>query len=245
MKKLIAIFIAVMLMASLATGVALAIKPGTDFSGPHYNLNIIGKKSDWSGGGSYDNWNRHTMFVPANTDDCGCYSPPDDATRSDESGITIWMSQDKQATDFKVLDGVAGFDADGDGDVEGEECSAHLELPAGQYNVYVVAKAKTKDGQYTDITGWVRYTDDNGVTWYYMDVGYIQVKGKQWKDATDLFYVSPGEDPFGAIGDDMWVFDYMDLLEDCATGQCMDDTAYFWQFDNHGNKLVKLRFYPK
>ena len=244
MKKLIAIFIAVMLMASLATGVALAIKPGTDFSGPHYNLNIIGKKSDWSGGGSYDNWNRHTMFVPANTDDCGCYSPPDDATRSDESGITIWMSQDKQATDFKVLDGVAGFDADGDGDVEGEECSAHLELPAGQYNVYVVAKAKTKDGQYTDITGWVRYTDDNGVTWYYMDVGYIQVKGKQWKDATGLFYVSGLEEELLGLAnnEEMWVFDYLeeiDALEDISDGQ------YFWQFDNHGNKLVKLRFYPK
>ena len=42
-------------------------KPGTDFNGPHYNLNIIGKKLTWSGGGSYNNPDRHTIFVPEDT----------------------------------------------------------------------------------------------------------------------------------------------------------------------------------
>jgi hypothetical protein len=67
MKKLLAIFLAVVMVAALGSGIALAAKPGTDFNGAHYNLNIVGKKADWSGGGSYDNWDRHTMFVPGNT----------------------------------------------------------------------------------------------------------------------------------------------------------------------------------
>lgn len=32
-----------------------------------YNLNIVGKKADWSSGGNYNNWDRHIMFVPEDT----------------------------------------------------------------------------------------------------------------------------------------------------------------------------------
>ncbi|GAG76235.1 unnamed protein product [marine sediment metagenome] len=41
-------------------------KPGTDFNGPHYNLNILGKKH--IGNGTYDNPDRHTIFVPLEGD---------------------------------------------------------------------------------------------------------------------------------------------------------------------------------
>jgi hypothetical protein len=37
-------------------------KPGIDFSGEHFTLNILGKKN--IGNGSYDNPDRHTIFVP-------------------------------------------------------------------------------------------------------------------------------------------------------------------------------------
>lgn len=41
-------------------------KPGTDFRGEHYTLNILGK---WKiGNGSYDNFDRHTIFVPLDGD---------------------------------------------------------------------------------------------------------------------------------------------------------------------------------
>ncbi len=41
-------------------------KPGTDFNGEHYTLNILGK---WKiGNGSYDNPDRHTIFVPLQGD---------------------------------------------------------------------------------------------------------------------------------------------------------------------------------
>ena len=41
-------------------------KPGTDFRGEHYTLNILGKKN--IGNGSYDNPERHTIFVPLEGD---------------------------------------------------------------------------------------------------------------------------------------------------------------------------------
>ena len=97
--------------------------------------------------------------------------------------------------------------------------------------------------------------------WYYIDVGYVQVsKGKnKWTDATDLFFVTTGEDDFGfLLGDEsdyipqlgMWVFDYMRGLDtwyedsDYLAPYDLSNLAYFWQFVNSGNKLIQVRFYP-
>jgi hypothetical protein len=197
-------------------------KPGTDFRGPHYNLNLIGKKADWSGGGSYDNPDRHTIFVPENTEG---YTTP-----NGEPGITIWMTQ---GDEFAVLDGNA-FDGE-----------AAFQLGPGKYKVYIVAKAKP--GGYTDITGWV-YAEDEYGAFYYFDIGSVHVtKSKKWKDATELFYVDCEEDPFGIVPCNSlgtWVFTYMENLEAALLDPLIVDTAYFWQYDNHGNKLVKVRFYP-
>ena len=204
------------------------LQPGIDFNGPHFNLNLIGKKADWSGGGSYDNPDRHTIFVPEDT--TGYFTP------NGEPGITIWMTQ---GDEFAVFDGNA-FD-------DGE---AAFELGPGTYRVYIVARAKPakKDEleYYTNTTGWVYAEDEFGGA-YYFDIGFVKVtKSKKWKDATDLFYVSEGEDPFDIITADTWVFTYMAQLEafDFGDDPSIDDTAYFWQYDNHGNKLVKVRFYP-
>jgi len=232
MRKIVVITLAVVLVLTLAVSPIMAAKPGTDFSGPHFNLNIIGKKADWSGGGSYDNPNRHTMFVPQDTTGWTIETPGDDDTTNvgDLPGIKINMTQ---GDDWAVLDGNA-FD---DG-----ECS--FQLAPGKYKVYIVAKAKP--GGETDITGWV-YAEDEFGSFYYYDIGSVNVtKSKQWKDATHIFYVSPSEDHFGIIGDDMWVFDYLNVLNAYDFGDDPDitDSGYFWQFDNHGNKLVKVRFYP-
>jgi hypothetical protein len=239
MKKLLFLIVVIVVLGLIASGCFLTVvpptekdettsltkqkpdaKPGTDFRGPHYNLNLIGKKADWSGGGSYDNPNRHTIFVPENTEG---YTTP-----NGEPGITIWMTQ---GDEFAVLDGNA-FDGE-----------AAFQLGPGKYKVYIVAKAKP--GGYTDITGWV-YAEDEYGAFYYFDIGSVHVtKSKKWKDATHIFYVSTGEDPFGIITGDTWVFEYMAQLEafDFGDDPSIDDTAYFWQYDNHGNKLVKVRFY--
>jgi len=238
MKKLIAVLLAVSLVLTLGAGVALADKPQKAIdqgnglpSGEHFNLNLIGKKADWNGGGGYDNPDRHTMFVPVDTTGWTIPTPGDDSTTNvgDLDGIKISMTQ---GADWAVIDGNA-FD---DG-----ECA--FQLAPGTYHVYIVAKAKP--GGYTDVTGWVYAEDEYGAAYYY-DIGDIRVtKSKKWKDATGLFYVSPWEDYFGIVTGDTWVFTYLDMLKAYDFGDDPDitDAAYFWQYDNHGNKLVKVRFY--
>ena len=216
-------------------------------SGAHFNLNIIGKKSDWSGGGSYDNEDRHTISVPENTDefiliDSQCYAPaplPEGEEVPVGPGITIWMTQcGEECDDFAVLDGNA-FD----------DCKCEFRLAPGRYDVYIVAKAKPpKPGEdyYTDITGWVMgYDPIDEQDYFYFSIGTVNVKKKEgWQDATHIFEVSAIEDPFAgewiSITYPVWVFEYLSMLE---SEQGMEDTAYFWQYDNHGNKLVKVRFY--
>ncbi len=261
MKKLIYLIVALVILGLIASGCFLTVvpptekdeinsltkqkpdaKPGTDFRGLHYNLNLIGKKTDWSGGGSYNNPDRHTMFVPEdttsfinpNTNEL-CYTP------NGFPGITIWMTQcgwGNDCDDFAVIDGNA-FD----------DCTCEFQLAPGVYEVYIVAKAKPakKDDSeyYTDIAGWIRYIDTELDTNYlYYKLGEIRVKkSKKWWDATDLFYVPSGLDPYGIVEvDDMWVFEYLYYLGQLENIQ---DEAYFWQYDNHGNKLVKVRFYKK
>ena len=241
MKKLVYLIIVIVALGLIASGCFLSVvpptekdeitsltkaKPGTDFNGPHYNLNIIGKKSDWSGGGSYNNPDRHTMFVPEDTND---WTIDLEGDYPDLDGIRIWMTQ---GDEFAVLDGNA-FDGE-----------AAFQLGPGKYKVYIVAKAKP--GGYTDITGWV-YAEDVDGGYYYLNIGSVHVtKSKKWQDATHIFYVSDAEDTFNIITEDTWVFEYMAQLEafDFGDDPSIDDTAYFWQYDNHGNKLVKVRFYP-
>jgi hypothetical protein len=84
MKKLLFLIVAIVVLGLIVSGCLPVVPPvekdeatiltkakpaDKPPSGAHYNLNIIGKKSDWSGGGSYDNPARHTMFVPENTDE--------------------------------------------------------------------------------------------------------------------------------------------------------------------------------
>ena len=250
MKKLMYLIVAVVILGLIASGCFPVVPTLVEKSngngnnglkppsGAHYNLNIIGKKADWSGGGSYDNPDRHTMFVPQDTTGWTILTPGDDDTTSvpDLPGIKISMTQ---GAEFAVLDGNA-FD---DG-----ECA--FQLAPGKYEVWITAKAKPpKPGEdyYTNIGGWVFAADDEGNN-YYFNIGSVTVKKKLgWIDATHIFYVSLIEDHFGIIGEDMWVFEYLTFLKDYDFGDDPDitDAAYFWQYDNHGNKLIKVRFYKR
>ena len=260
MKKLLYLIIVLVVLGLIVSGCSLLVpsvekdetsmltkaKPIKPPSGAHYELNIIGKKADWTGGGSYDNPDRHTMFVPEDTSNWSIETPDDDNTTnvSTLDGIKINMTQ---GSEFAVLDGNA-FD---DG-----ECS--FQLAPGMYTVWITAKAKPpKPGEdyYTDITGWV-YAHDVNEDNYYFPIGTVHVTKKAgWKDATDIFYVSCSEDYYFDIvknevacnGDGMWVFDYLTYLVgydfSLIDQPDITDAAYFWQYDNHGNKLVKVRFY--
>lgn len=256
MKKLLTISLAVVLTLSLIIGSSVVMakpngnggpKPGTDFNGPHYNLNLIGK--DKAMPGDKDNPDRHTMFVPLDTSSFNiALQTPNNLGKNTLPGIKIEMTQ---GPEFAMIDGNA---TDGYG---------AFELGPGKYWVYMAVKAKSPKypNAYTDITGWVEAYDNTGALWYYIPVGTVSISknGNKWYDATDLFFVTAAEDPFGfyewtsldkvdKLG--IWVFDYMAGLdtwfEDSAGASIYDfsDLAYFWQFDNHGNKLIQVRFYP-
>ena len=250
MKKLVYLIIVIVALGLIVSG-CIPVVPtlgekgngngngqgnGIDLTGYHYNLNLIGKKANWSGGGNYEG-NRHTMFVPQFTGDetftVGTFDPLD--------GIKISMTQ---GTEFEVVDG-NWFD---DG-----ECA--FQLGFGKYRVFIVAKAKPHPnsddplGYYTDITGWV-YCE--AFEEYLFDIGEIKVGrkfSKKFVEITEMFYVDAGEDDdidWGALGLPLpdypvWVFDYLKLLEDLPD---YSNAEYFWQYQNFGNKLVKVRFYP-
>jgi hypothetical protein len=261
MKKLIYLIVALVILGLIASGCFLSVvppaekdeismltkvkpnnnnngpKPGTDFNGPHYNLNLIGKKADWSGGGSYNNPDRHTMFVPEYTDGTFQVGIGNDVNPTGTfNGIKISIIP---GSEFAVIDGNA-FDEDG---------GCVFQMPRDRYKVYIVAKAKPGDERYTDIVGWVYAEDETGTACWYLNIGDVHVKkSKDWIDATHIFEVDSDEDPFGLVGeDDMWVFEYMNLVEayldDPLTLEEYPFTEYFWQYDNHGNKLIKVRFY--
>jgi hypothetical protein len=201
---------------------------GIDLTGAHYNLNIIGKKSDWSGGGSYNNPDRHTMFVPENTSTFS-YTTPDNVTHNGSVGIEF-----RRGNDFAVLDGTAYDDG-----------WCQFQVARGTYRVYITCKAKP--GYTSDIGAWV-YAENTTGSWFHMDVGQIEVKGRKFVECTDLFYVTPTEDVFGILNGPMWVFDYLEYVSeyDFSLDPNYDDIVdamYFWDLQNNGNKLIKLRFY--
>ncbi len=97
-------------------------------------------------------------------------------------------------------------------------------------------------GTYDNVQGWICNATDNT---YLLQVGSVTVKGHngkpQWTNATDLFWVSSGTDPFGLVptGTSMWVFDYINALQNSSTGTYM----YLWSLMTNNDKLLQVRFY--
>lgn len=198
--------------------------PNKLWGAPNYVLNLLGKKDGWSGSGTYDNPDRHTMFVPQTT-------VPSTGTLADgttiQTNLTMWINQ---GDEFAVLDGNA-FDADHD---------VNLQLAPGKYAVYVVALGKPAGG--ADIRGWIYNATDNT---YLLLTGMVSVPGHSkkpvWVDATDLLFVSSTEDTYGIVtSNDMWVFDYMAALQ---ANTPLSNYLYLWDLDINGCRHLQLRFY--
>ncbi|UCC17481.1 MAG: hypothetical protein JSU58_02750 [Dehalococcoidales bacterium] len=263
MKKVIAVIIATALILALVPGVAIAKSPKTEFDacGPHYNLNLVAKEKEMPG--DYDNPSRHTMFVPLDTSQevimlnqtqnngkGNVVIEGGEVTGDNVTSIPGIRIDITQGPEFAMIDGNATNDSDGDGYLDGA-----FEIGPGQYDVYIAVRAKSP--KYTDeeantyIAGWIEGFEENGDLWYYLNVGSVNIKKNgSWVDATDLFFVSQQEDPWDLVtGDPMWVFGYMALMDAGFTYNDVDydfsNLAYFWQFDNHGNKLIQVRFYPR
>ena len=225
MKRILLLSAIVLMLTAFGAQIAAAgqnLNPNKLYGAPNYVLNLIGKKEGWSGGGSYDNPDRHTMFVPETTvHGSGVWNGTVIQTNT-----TMWITQGQE---FAVLDGSA---FDGDGDV-------NLQLGAGKYAVFVVALGKPGGG--ADIRGWIYNETSNE---YLFMTGFVSVPGHskkpQWADATDLLFVSASEDPYGIITGDTWVFDYLTGLEGYAlTG----DYLYLWDLDINNCRHLQLRFY--
>jgi len=168
---------------------AINLNPNKLYGAPSYVLNLVGKKDSWSGGGTYDNPDRHTMFLPQTTSE----------------NVTVWMTQGTNS-DFSVLDGNA-FD---DGNLS-------LELAAGKYAVFIVALGKPGGG--AGIEGWIYNATDNTYLLMVGSVTVQgHSKTPRWTNATGLFWISPNEDPFLGVTQDTWVFDYMQGLSTANLG---------------------------
>jgi hypothetical protein len=158
------------------------------------------------------------------------------ATRTDNltalDGFGIFMTQG-DGDDFSVIDGTA-FD--------GDPCE--LELADGEYRVVVAAKAKPVANP-PQIDGWAQVYNATGGLWYYLNLGTVIVTRK-WVEATDLFYIdneeiNNEETGLPTVDGEVWIFDYFDYL---YTFPGLNYCAYFWQLQNHGSKLIQVRFYP-
>jgi len=206
-----------------------------DMNGFHYTLNILGKKDNWNGGGGYNNPDRSTIFVPQDTDGFQYTAPDGDIITG---SIAIYFAE---GPEFAVIDGSA-FDNEVAGIPDG---TCRIELPDNQkFSVWICSRAKP--GYTTDIDGMV-YVQDIGGGWYSYCIGTLTVT-RRWKDGHNLFYVTWQEDNLGPDGGvmadqapEMWIFDYLDLLN---ADPDLQNAMYLWDFDNNGNKLVKVRFYP-
>ena len=248
MKKLFGIILVVVLVSTILPSTVFAKSPKTEFdlNGPHYNLNLVGKRDGWNDK-EVSNPDRHTMFVPMDTTEweIELKTPNkvvDHGNKVGDNvtslpGFAIYMTQ-SGTDDFAVVDGTA-FD--------GDPCE--LDLADGKYWVVVAVKAKPVENA-PQIDGWAQVYNTTGALYYYLNLGTVTVSRK-WSNATDLFFIdieeaSGGETglpdpPENTEGLGIWIFDYFDYLD---TVGGYGDYAYFWQLQNHGSKLIQVRFYP-
>ncbi len=125
-------------------------------------------------------------------------------------------------------------------DRNGLDGSASFNIAPGYYNVY--ARGLGKPGGNADIQANGTFTDAVDGTVEYM-LGYVNIartSGKpQVVNINQLFYVDvtlctdqeAGECTEVTTYTDTWVFDIPELLE------------YYWDYENHGLKLLQVRFY--
>ncbi len=193
------------------------LKPGTDFNGPHFNLNVIGVPHDKLNG-NFDNSDRHTIFIPLYTDWYvdPCLTSGPNSNKGDvvgavaelpDKGVRLRIGPSTDGS-FSVTDGNATDDK-----------YAELLMPAtpNGYDVYISGKGKP--GGCLDIDAYAV----DATTMYF--IGHVDVDRKTgqptWQNVKWLLYGAGGTPYFA---------DPYDL--------------YFWQLYNNGLRLMQVRFYP-
>lgn len=234
MKKLILIGLVVVMVASLGAGVAYASKQNEDGSwkgngfpsGKHYELGLIGRPNNYTGGGT-DNSNRHNIFLPLDT------------SGYVDGKVKLYMQQ--SADGFLVVDG----DATSDSGV-GE---ATFQIGPGYYAVF--ARALGKPGGNINFDAYFTYLIDLGLPSDAIWLGNVDLtrgiqKDGQWVgkkpqtvEISKLFYYTgclayggTTVDPYTICYTNEWVFDILGFLN------------YWWDITNNGLKRLEIRFYP-
>lgn len=238
MRKIFYGFIAVVLVAFMAA----PSFSGNDMtgngapSGPHYNLNILGK--DNCPGDDLQGGNRHTIFVLLNY-----YDP----TPNNWTSMTSLDKRNKiflqEGEDFAVIDGNA---CDGNG--------ATFQLPANpftctsddptcpdptfqEYEIFVRGLGKPGPDTHADITTCMQ--QDNPDTTEY-DPEYI------CSTETVTVWRKGKKSSFDKVTKELTTI----LADVDGNGLrrvgIFDDEffGYFWDYDNYGLRLAQLRFYP-
>jgi hypothetical protein len=206
------------LVVALAVAMPVFAQTGNGApSGPHYNLNIIGK--DNCPGDDLKGGDRHTIFVPL------------------EGKSQIFL----QEGDFQVLDGNACDEGGAKFQLPANPFTCPEDDPEclntdptfQEYLVYARALGKP-DGQ-AKITTCATDTDTGEIVCSTENVVLVRSKGKSsfrnvTKELTTLCLDT--DDPPDGVCDVR-----VGLFEDGFEG-------FFWDFDNDGLRLAQLRFYP-
>ena len=220
-KLLISISAIALLIVAVSVSALPALAQGNNnpnklWGAQTYLLNILGKKSDFNGQPDYDS-ERRSMFVPEDVAGWEAISGYPNAT--------IWVTQ---GAEFAVADPNM-FD---DG-------HCNLTIGAGKYEVYFVALGKP--GKTATLEGWIYNATDNTYLLKIGDVTVTHNKRPDWKSGHDMFYVSVAE--AASIGvtipNEMWIFDFLNLLESLYPGT---DYLYLWNLIG-GCKHIQVRFY--
>lgn len=211
-------------------------------NGAHYNLNLLGK--NYCPGDDMKGGNRHTIFVKLRYSDADA----DPVLGNNKGNVTTLDKTNKifltAGPDFQVLDGNA---CDGDG--------ARLQLPsdvATAWQVWIAEAGKPgKPGEPAEgdirtcgISDSGTPTDplDDEVVCSTENVILTRTTGKpQWRNETQ------------ALTTIEYYYNCTDTTEPIDVSTCsvtrinlFDDDfyQYFWDYDNDGLRLVKLRFFP-
>jgi hypothetical protein len=209
-------------------------------SGSHYNLNIIGvpkdKTADMTGA------NGHVIFVQLNGGDAASSIQGQDFNTISKVN-KIFLIPDSSNTGFQVLDANAT-----------DQNGAQFELPLDVSATWTVwARALGKPGGKADMTtcATVTVTDPiTGAVTQEVDcslntLNLDRKKGNQkFQNVTNyLLYMQILVDPLvnadlaACLGVTSAQIVNVPLFNGCLQN-------YFWNYDNHGLKLLQLRFYP-
>ncbi len=218
MKKVFAVILAVVIVATLGTSVALAAKPGsTDGvyngngapSGAHFNLNLIGvsqeKTADMNEGGS-----RIFVKLVGNTKIL--------LTEGDS-----FLVLDPNGTDGEASFQLPNPDPDGDGTTVYSVYARALGKPGADGSITTCATAPGDDGIFGTAD------DELVASVMVLELDNSSRPGKFENVSKELLYIYADIDADGTM-------ERVSLFDEALQG-------YFWDYDNNGLKIVQLRFY--